>query len=61
MSATLYQFPNKGIQLYTVQDPGVTWYEEGAIISDTQLKNDAVQLECTVEDLLEEMLLKKTG
>ena len=61
MSATVYQFPNTSVQLYTVQDPGITWYEEGAIISDSQLKNDAAQLECSVEELVEEMLLKKTG
>jgi len=61
MSATLYQFPNMGVQLYSVEDPGITWYEEGAIISEAQLKNDAAQMECSVEELLEEMLLKKTG
>ena len=48
--------------LYKVEDPGLTWYEKGEIISDTQLQDDVQQLaveSCTVEWLKEEMLLQK--
>ena len=60
MSNVVYLFAKPStVQLYTVQDPGVTWYEEGQVISEIQLKNDATQLQCSVEDILEEMLVQK--
>jgi len=59
MSNVVQLFAKPTVQLYSVEDPGVTWYEEGQVISEIQLKNDATNLTCTVEDLLEEMLLKK--
>ena len=59
MSNIVYLFPQSTVQLYRVTDPGVTFYEQGAVISEIQLKNDAVEMDCTVEDLLSEMLVKK--
>lgn len=60
MSNVVYLFAKPStVQLYSVEDPGLTWYEEGAIISEIQLKNDATQLQCSVEDILEEMLVQK--
>lgn len=60
MSNVVYLFAKPStVQLYSVEDPGITWYEEGAIISEIQLKNDATRLQCSVEELKEEMLLKK--
>lgn len=59
MSNIIQLFPQSAVQLYSVTDPGLTWYEEGAVISEIQLKNDATQLQCNVEDLLDEMLVQK--
>ena len=59
MSNVVQLFAKPTVQLYSVQDPGVTWYEEGQVISDSQLKNDATILDLAVEELLEEMLLIK--
>lgn len=59
MSNVIQLFPQHNATLYRVEDPGVTWYEEGAVISDIQLKNDCATLNCSVEELKEEMLLKK--
>jgi len=59
MSTVVQLFAKPTVQLYSVQDPGVTWYEEGQVISDSQLKNDATILDLAVEELLEEMLLIK--
>lgn len=60
MSNVVYLFAKPStVQLYSVEDPGLTCYEEGAVISEIQLKNDATQLQCSVEELKEEMLLKK--
>jgi hypothetical protein len=50
-------FPQHNATLYRVEDPGLTWYEEGAVISDIQLKNDCVHYNCAVEDILDEMLV----
>ena len=48
------------MQLYKVEDPGLTWYEKGAIISETQIQNDVKHIGCcTVEWLKGEMLLQK--
>lgn len=60
MSNVIQLFPTSTVQLYKVEDPGLTWYEQGAIISETQLQDDAKHIECcTVEWLKEEMLLQK--
>ena len=59
MSNVVQLFAKPTVQLYSVEDPGVTWYEEGQVISASQLKNDATILDLAVEELLEEMLLKK--
>jgi hypothetical protein len=59
MSNVVQLFAKPTVQLYSVVDPGVTWYEEGQVISDSQLKNDATILDLAVEELLEEMLLIK--
>jgi hypothetical protein len=60
MSNVIQLFPTSTVQLYKVEDPGLTWYEKGAIISETQLQDDAKHIEsCTVEWLKEEMLLQK--
>lgn len=59
MSNVVQLFAKPTVQLYSVEDPGITWYEEGQVISEIQLKNDATNLDIAVEDLLEEMLLKK--
>lgn len=59
MSNVVYLFPKSTVQLYKVEDPGITFYEKGQVISEIQLKNDAQQVKCTVEDLLEEMLIQK--
>lgn len=59
MSNIVYLFPQTAVQLYKVEDPGITWYEEGAIISEIQLKNDCAELSCTVEEILDEMLVQK--
>jgi len=58
MGEVVQLFPrgnSKQITTYRVEDPGLTWYEEGQIISNIQLKNDATQLQCSVQDILEEM------
>ena len=57
MSNVIQLFPKSTVQLYRVEDPGLTWYEEGAVISDIQLKNDCVHYNCAVEDILDEMLV----
>ena len=57
MSNVIQLFPQHNATLYRVEDPGITWYEEGAIISSIQLKNDCAELSCTVEDILDEMLV----
>ena len=57
MSNVIQLFPQHNATLYRVVDPGITWYEEGAVISDIQLKNDCAALSCSVEDILDEMLL----
>jgi len=57
MSNVIQLFPQHNATLYRVEDPGLTWYEEGAIISDIQLKNDCATLNVTVEDVLSEMLV----
>jgi hypothetical protein len=57
MSNVIQLFPKCTATLYRVEDPGITWYEEGAIISSIQLKNDATALDCSVEDILDEMLV----
>ena len=59
MSNVVQLFAKPAVQLYSVEDPGLTWYEEGQVISEIQLKNDATNLDIAVEELLEEMLLKK--
>jgi hypothetical protein len=60
MSNVIQLFPTSTVQLYKVEDPGLTWYEKGAIISETQLQDDVEHMEsCTVEWLKEEMLLQK--
>jgi len=46
------------IQLYYVVDPGLTAFEIDTIISEIDIKNDACEL-YSVEDLKNEMLLKK--
>lgn len=57
MSNVIQLFPQHTATLYRVEDPGLTWYEEGAVISDIQLKNDCATLNVTVEDVLSEMLV----
>jgi len=57
MSNVIQLFPQHNATLYRVEDPGLTWYEEGAVISDIQLKNDCATLDVTVEDVLSEMLV----
>jgi hypothetical protein len=57
MSNVIQLFPQHNATLYRVVDPGLTWYEEGAVISDIQLKNDCATLSCSVEDILDEMLV----
>ena len=57
MSNVIQLFPQHNATLYRVEDPGITWYEEGAVISDIQLKNDCATLNCSVEDILDEMLV----
>ncbi len=57
MSNVIQLFPQHNATLYRVEDPGLTWYEEGAVISDIQLKNDCATLNVTVEDVLSEMLV----
>ena len=52
MSNVVQLFAKPTVQLYSVEDPGVTWYEEGQVISEIQLKNDATNLDIAVEDLL---------
>jgi len=59
MSNVVQLFAKPTVQLYSVEDPGLTWYEEGQVISEIQLKNDAANLDIAVEEILEEMLLKK--
>ena len=46
------------IQLYYVVDPGLTAFEIDTIISEIDIKNDASEM-YSVEDLKNEMLLKK--
>tara|TARA_R110002074_G_scaffold95047_1_gene207240 strand:+ start:1839 stop:2021 length:183 start_codon:yes stop_codon:yes gene_type:complete len=57
MSNVIQLFPQHNATLYRVEDPGLTWYEEGAVISDIQLKNDCATLDVSVEDVLSEMLV----
>ena len=57
MSNVIQLFPKSTAVLYRVEDPGLTWYEQGAIISDIQLKNDCAEYSCAVEDVLDEMLV----
>ena len=57
MSTVIQLFPQHNATLYRVEDPGLTWYEEGAVISDIQLKNDCATLDVSVEDVLSEMLV----
>ncbi len=59
MSNIIQLFPQSTVQLYSVTDPGLTFYEMGAVISEIQLKNDAAELDITVDDLLDEMLVQK--
>jgi|TARA_R110000744_G_scaffold16558_1_gene45546 hypothetical protein len=62
MSNVIQLFPTATVQLYKVEDPGLTWYEQGEIISETQLQDDVQQLaveSCTVAWLKDEMLLQK--
>lgn len=59
MSNVVQLFAKPAVQLYSVEDPGLTWYEEGQVISEIQLKNDCAQLSCTVEEILDEMLVQK--
>ena len=57
MSNVIQLFPQHNATLYRVEDPGLTWYEEGAVISDIQLKNDCAEYSCSVEEILDEMLV----
>jgi len=57
MSNVIQLFPKSTVQLYRVEDPGLTWYEAGAVISYIQLKNDCAELDCTIDDVLDEMLV----
>ena len=51
-------FKESDIQLYYVQDPGLTPFEIDTIISEIDIKNQARCWE-SVEELKDEMLLKK--
>ena len=55
MSNVVQLFNNNPVTVYRIVDPGVTWYEENQTVSAIQLKNDAATLECSVEDILDEM------
>ena len=58
MSNVVKLFQESDIQLYYVQDPGLTPFEIDTIISEIDIKNQA---RCwnSVEELKDEMLLKK--
>ena len=57
MSNVIQLFPKSTVQLYRVEDPGLTWYEQGAVISYVQLMNDCAALDCTIDDVLDEMCI----
>ena len=46
-------------KLYTVVDPGITWYEPGQIVTLQQLKADADTIQEKYIDWRREMQLKK--
>ncbi len=58
MSNVVKLFQESDVQLYYVQDPGLTPFEIDTIISEIDIKNQA---RCwnSVEELKDEMLLKK--
>ncbi len=58
MSNVVKLFPESDVQLYYVQDPGLTAFEIDTIISEIDIKNDACEM-YSVEELKNEMLLKK--
>ena len=59
MSNVVKLFPESNVQLYYVVDPGLTCFEIDTIISEIDIKNDANWLEISVDELKNEMLLKK--
>ena len=60
MSNVVKLFQESDVQLYYVQDPGLTPFEIDSIISEIDIKNKASS-SCwnSVEELKNEMLLKK--
>ena len=58
MSNVVKLFQESDVQLYYVVDPGLTAFWIDTIISEIDIKNDASE-HYSVEDLKNEMLLKK--
>jgi len=58
MSNVVKLFQESDVQLYYVVDPGLTAFEIDSIISEIDIKNEACYWR-SVEDLKNEMLLKK--
>ena len=59
MSNVVKLFQESDVQLYYVVDPGLTAFEIDTIISEIDIKNDAFSYWNSVEELKNEMLLKK--
>ncbi len=59
MSNVVKLFRESDVQLYYVQDPGLTPFEIDSIISEIDIKNEASSCWNSVEELKNEMLLKK--